>query len=122
MRDPDRAHEHELFDMTDVKNKARFRAASHPTPGGLPQPTLAQAMLMAVAIAYGLHALFMSGPAMRAAAREQLERIVADEDRDVCSQFGIRPGTSQFDVCSRELASVRKKQVERDNAAAQGIP
>lgn len=108
--------------MTEVKTRPKLRATSNSsTTNDLPRPKLAYAVLIAVVIAYGLHALFISGPAMRAAAQEQLERIIADEDRDVCGQFGIHPGSSQFNVCSRELAIVRKKQVERDNAAAQGI-
>ncbi|MCP3470587.1 hypothetical protein NLM33_09670 [Bradyrhizobium sp. CCGUVB1N3] len=104
--------------MTDVRTKGR----SNPTTANaLPRPTLAYVALLAVAIAYGLHALFISGPAMREAAQAQLEQIIADEDRDVCGQFGIRPGTSQFATCSNELAIVRQKQSDRDRAAAEGI-
>ena len=108
--------------MTELRTRAKLRATSNSTTtDDPPRPMLAYAMLMAVVIAYGLHALFISGPAMRAAAQVQLERSIADEDRDVCAQFGIRPGSDQFNVCSRELAIVRKNQVDRDNAAAQGI-
>jgi len=108
--------------MTEVRTRAKLRATGNsPATDDLPRPMLAYAVLMAVVIAYGLHALFISGPAMRAAAQAQLERIIADEDRDVCGQFGFRPGSSEFNVCSRELATVRRKQVDRDNAAAQGI-
>jgi hypothetical protein len=102
--------------MTDIRTKGRSNPADAP-----PRPTLAYAALLAVAIAYGLHALFISGPAMREAARAQLEQTIADEDRDVCGQFGIRPGTSQFTTCSNELATVRQRQSDRDRAAAQGI-
>lgn len=82
---------------------------------------LAYGLLMAVVIAYGLHALFISGPAMRETAKAQLEQAIANEDRDVCAQFGIRPGTARFNACSLELSTVRQRQVDRDNAAAQGI-
>lgn len=108
--------------MTDLKTKAGFAAASKSrTSEEVSRPTLAYALLLAIVIAYGLHALFISGPAMRAAAQLQLEQTLADEDRDVCAQFGIRPGTAQFNVCGRELAIVRQKQVDRDHAAAEGI-
>jgi hypothetical protein len=102
--------------MTDARTKARPQSR---TTGELPR--LAYALLMAVVVAYGLHALFISGPAMRADAQVQLERTLAQEDRDVCGQLGIRPGTTQFATCSRELATVRQKQADRDLAAAQGI-
>lgn len=91
------------------------------TGNDMPRPALAYALLLAVAVAYGLHALFISGPATRAAAQQQLERTIADEDRNVCGLFGMRPGTSQFVACSRELAIVRQRQADRDSAAAQGI-
>ncbi len=108
--------------MSEFRTKARFTAERNSrSSDDTPRPVLAYAALMAVVVAYGLHALFISGPAMRAAAQEQLEQAIANEDRDVCAQFGIRPGTDQFNVCSRELATVRQKQVDRDNAAAQGI-
>jgi len=79
------------------------------------------ALFAAVMLAFGLHALFISGPAMRAAAQEHLERTIADEDRSFCEQFGVRPGTTEFVACSRELVIVRQKQTDRDSAAAQGI-
>jgi hypothetical protein len=107
--------------MNEFRTKARFAATNSRTSENVSRPTLAYALLLAVVLAYGLHALFISGPAMRAAAQEQLEQAIANEDRDVCAQFGIWPGTAEFNVCSRELAIVRQKQVDRDNAAAQGI-
>ena len=60
-------------------------------------------------------------PAMRMAAQEQRERAIADEDRQSCAMFGMRSDSAAFAACSRELAIIRQKQVERDNAAAQGI-
>lgn len=78
------------------------------------------ALVLAVVTALGLHTL-VSAPAIREAAETELARIIADEDRDVCGQFGLRPGTAQFVVCSRELANVRQKQSDRDQAAAAGI-
>ena len=105
--------------MTDIRTRAG-RAASRKSEK-LPRPALAYALLLAVVVAYGLHATFISGPALRTAAQEQLERTIAQEDGDFCGQFGMRPGTAQYDTCRRELAIIRQKQVDRDNAAAQGI-
>lgn len=45
-------------------------------------------VLFAVALfAISLHTLFISGPTMRAAAREHLAQALADEDRSFCEQF-----------------------------------
>jgi hypothetical protein len=109
--------------MTDVKTRAgaNSRAANSRKSEDLPRPVFAYGLLLAVVVAYGLHAMFISGPALRTAAQEQLQRALAEEDHNFCGQFGMRPGTAQFDTCSRELAIIRQKQVDRDNAAAQGI-
>ncbi len=90
------------------------------SPARVQLPALGYALLLAVLTAFGLHALFFSGPAMRTAAQEQLEQAVAAEDRGFCEMFGMRSGAA-FAACSRELAIIRKKQVDRDSAAAQGI-
>ena len=58
---------------------------------------------------------------MRAAAKEQLEQTIADEDRRVCETFGVHSGSAAFAACSSELAIIRQKQVDRDSAADQGI-
>jgi hypothetical protein len=87
----------------------------------MPRPAFAYVLLLAIVVAYGLHALFISGPEMREGATAQLARTIAEEDRDVCGQFGIRAGTTQFATCSRELAVVRQKQSDRDRAMAAGI-
>ena len=99
--------------MTEASTNAAMTAR-------LPIPTLGYLLLVAVALAFGLHALFISGPATRAAAHEQLERTIADEDRGVCEMFGARAGDA-FAACSKALAAVRQNQTVRDNAAAQGI-
>ena len=93
------------------------------TPGSarIQLPALGYWLLLAVLTAFGLHALFFSGPAMRIAAQEQLEQAVAAEDRVFCEMFGMRSGSAAFATCSSELAIIRKKQVDRDSAAAQGI-
>jgi hypothetical protein len=104
--------------MTEVRGKAR---PSQRTTDDVPRLALPAALLLAVVAAFGLHTLFVSGPAMREAAQVELARIIADEDRDVCGQFGLRPDTTPFVACSRELATVRRKQSERDHAAAAGI-
>ena len=92
-----------------------------PSPARLQLPALGYWLLLAVLTAFGLHALFFSGPAMRIAAQEQLEQAVAAEDRGFCEMFGMRSGSAAFAACSSELAIIRKKQVDRDSAAAQGI-
>jgi hypothetical protein len=90
------------------------------TTARLPIPALGYLLLLAVLLIFGLYALFISGPAMRAAANEQLEQTIADEDRGVCETFGARSGDA-FAACSKALATVRQKQADRDHAAAQGI-
>lgn len=92
-----------------------------PSPEGFAIPALGYSLLLAVMAAYGLYALIIGGPAMRAAAQDTLERTIADEDRQFCETFQMRPGSAAFPACSKELATIRQKQVERDNAAAQGI-
>jgi hypothetical protein len=99
--------------MTEARSKGRPPPR---TADELPCPALATALLLAVVAAFGLHALFVSGPAMREAAEAQLARVIADEDR-----VGMRPGTAQFADCSRELATVRQKQSDRDRAAAASV-
>jgi hypothetical protein len=83
--------------------------------------TLAYALVIAILVAFGLHTVFISGPAMRAAAQEAVAHTVADEDHQFCETFGMRAGTDAFVACSRELSIVRQKQVDRDNAAAESI-
>jgi hypothetical protein len=104
--------------MTEARTKAR---PSRPTSGELPRSALAASLLLAVVAALGLHALLVSGAATREAAGAELARAIADEDRDVCGQFGLRPDTPRFAACSRELAAVRRRQSDRDHAAAAGI-
>jgi hypothetical protein len=64
-------------------------------------------------VAYGLYAAFISAPAMRAAEQAQLDRAIADENRGFCEKFGMRAGTSEFIMCSQELAIIRQKQADR---------
>jgi hypothetical protein len=90
-------------------------------PVSFPLPVLGYALLIAVLTAGALHALFISGPAMRAAGHEQVERAIADENRETCEMFGMRSGTAEFAACGRQLAIIRQNQVDRDGAAAQGI-
>lgn len=97
-----------------------IKASAHGS-GSLPLRSLAFAVSSAVLVAFGLHVIFSAGPAMRAAAQEYLVRTIAEEDRQFCEMFGMRPGTDAFVACSRELANVRQRQVDRDFAASQGI-
>lgn len=87
----------------------------------VPSSSLAYAVLIAILLAFGLYTAFVTGPAVRAAAHDNVVQAVADEDRQVCEKFGMRAGTDAFTTCSGELAVVRKNQVERDSAEAQGI-
>ena len=103
--------------MTEARTKAH---SSQHTADDTQRLGIAAALVLAVATALGVHAL-VSAPALREAAQAELARVIADEDRDVCGQFGLRPETSAFVACSRELANVRRKQSERDQAAAAGI-
>ena len=103
--------------MTEVRTKAR---SSQHTADDTQRLGMAAALVLAVVTALGVHAL-VSAPATREVARAELARVIADEDRDVCGQFGLRPGTNAFVACSRELANVRQKQSDRDQAAAAGI-
>ena len=100
--------------MTELKTNA------HGT-GNVQLRSLACALFAAILVAFGLHAVFIAGPVMRAAAHEAVVRAIADEDRQFCETFGMGSGTDAFTACSRELSVIRQRQVERDNAAAEGI-
>jgi len=103
--------------MTEARTKARL---SQYTAEDTQRVGIAGALVLAVVTALGLHTI-ASAPEIRQAAQTELARVIADEDRDVCGQFGLRPGTNAFVACSRELANVRRKQSDRDQAAAAGI-
>lgn len=76
------------------------------------------ALLIAVLVALGLYAIFVTGPAMRAVAQANLDRTLANENQAFCEKFGMRAGTSEFVACSQELTDIRKKQADRDNEAS----
>lgn len=84
------------------------------------RPTPSHFLLLGVLLLLGLYAL-IAGPAIRVAASEQLQKALADEDREVCGMFGARSG-GEFATCSKALAAVRQKQIDRDDAAANGAP
>src|ERR1700730_15735279 len=92
-----------------------------PDLANVPLRTIASGLAVAVLVAWGLHAVFIAGPAMRSAAQEYVERTIADEDRQFCRKFGMRSGSDAFTACGKELSIVRQKQADRDSAAAQGI-
>ncbi len=96
------------------------RAAS-PVASARPGPSLAYVVFIAAMLACGLYAVFIIGPSMRADAQARLTQTIADETKGFCERFGMRAGTAEFLDCSRELATVRERQVERDRAADQGI-
>lgn len=103
--------------MTEARTKAR---PSQHTDNDTQRLGITAALVFAVVTALGLHTL-VSAPAIREAAQAELAHVIADEDLDVCGQFGLRPGTNAFVACSRELANVRQKQSDRDQSAAAGI-
>lgn len=107
---------------TDAKTAAKTAAKSDAAGlNGVPLPALATGLLIAVLVAFGLHAFFIAGPAQRAAAREDLAQTIAAEDRDICQRLGISATDAAFATCRNELAIVRQKQADRDTAAAEGV-
>lgn len=95
--------------------------ASQRGSAGVSVRLFAYGLLSAVLVAVGLHVIVSAGPVARAAAREYVARAIAEEDRQFCEMFGMRSGTNAFVACSRELANVRQRQVDRDSAAVEGI-
>jgi hypothetical protein len=91
------------------------------SPLVLTPASVVYSLFLAVMVAYGLSAIFFTGPAMREVAQRQLAQRIADEDRAFCEKFGMRVGSSEFAACSQELAIVRQKQADRDSQAAQSL-
>jgi hypothetical protein len=79
-------------------------------------------LFIVVLLSFGAYATFVSAPATRANAKILLDREIAAENLAFCEKFGIRADTSDFVVCSQQLAIVRQKQADRDTAAAAGLP
>ncbi|WP_022721002.1 hypothetical protein [Rhodopseudomonas sp. B29] len=79
------------------------------------------ALLLAVLVAYGLHAMLVSGPEIRRAAQDNVARVIADEDRQFCATLGVQPTSAAFPACRAGLATIRQKQTDRDTAAEPGI-
>ncbi len=77
--------------------------------------------LILAAMAFGLYEATAVGRTMRAMAQEQTERTLAAEDRAFCEKFSMRPGANDYSDCCRELAIIRRKQTDRDNAIRQGL-
>jgi len=75
------------------------------------------ALLILVMVAIGLYAIFVTGPATRTIAQENLDRTLADENRAFCEKFGMRVGTREFVACGQELSVIRKNQADRDSEA-----
>jgi len=97
--------------------KANTNAADRPQR----RVIVGYSLLLAALVGCGLYVILISGPAVRHAAHDYLVRTIAEEDRQFCETFGVRAASSSFAACSSELAIIRKKQVDRNNAAAQGI-
>ena len=74
-------------------------------------------LLTVVLAAFGLYAIFVTGPAMRAVAQANLDSTLANENRAFCEKFGMHVGTSEFAACGEALADIRKKQTDRDSEA-----
>lgn len=100
--------------MTGIDSGARSSTA-------VPLLSLAYALLVASLAVFGLYAVFIAGPAMRAMANDDVVRTLAEEDRKFCGMFGMGAGSEAFAACSKELSIVRRRQVDRDNAASQGL-
>jgi hypothetical protein len=79
-------------------------------------------LFIVVLLSFGAYAIFVSAPATRTNAKIQLDREIAAENLAFCEKLGIRADTSDFGVCSQQLAIVRQKQADRDSAAAAGLP
>ena|SRR5579872_3854832 len=75
------------------------------------------ALLNVALMAFGLYAIFVTGPAMRASEQANLDRTLAEENLAFCGKFGMRIGTSDFVACSQELTQIRKNQADRDSEA-----
>jgi len=95
--------------------------AASPVASVRPGSPLAYAVFIAVMLACGLYAVFITGPSMRADAQTRLTQTIADETKGFCEKFGMRTGSAEFLDCSRELATVRERQAVRDRAADHGI-
>lgn len=78
-------------------------------------------LFIVVLLSFGAYAIFVSAPAIRANTKIQLDREIAAENLAFCEKFGIRADTSDFGVCSQQLAIVRQKQADRDSAASAGL-
>lgn len=83
--------------------------------------SLTYAVFAVVTLVFCLYVVLISGPATRAAGQEKLAQTIADETRSFCEKFGMREGSTEFLHCSRELATIRERQLERDRAADQGV-
>jgi hypothetical protein len=100
--------------MPDIKAGSRGS-------GDISSRSPAYAVLAVVLGCFGLYAALVAGPATRATTHESVMQAVVEEDHRFCEMFGMRSGTDAFAACSRELSIVRQRQLDRDNAAAQGI-
>jgi hypothetical protein len=78
-------------------------------------------MIVAAMATGGLYAILIEGPAMRAAAQQNLAQTISDENRGFCEKLGIAVESSEFALCSQELGIVRKRQADRDSAAQLGV-
>ncbi len=74
-------------------------------------------LLIVVLAVFGLYAILVTGPAMRAVAQTNLDSTLANENRAFCEKFGMRVGSSEFVACGEALADIRKKQTDRDSEA-----
>lgn len=79
------------------------------------------ALVIAVLVSGVLYAAFLYGQKMLAIAEDQRRQTVAEEDRAFCDKFGMRAGTPEFVACGQELEIIRRKQADRDRAAAEGF-
>jgi hypothetical protein len=114
----------ETFMATPITNAAGPDRPQRPALVGY-------SLLLAVLLASGLYALFISGPAMRRAAHDDLVRTITDEDRQFCETFGLRAASAAFmlaagswrsSVINKSTAITRLRKAFSSDFCSSGAP
>jgi hypothetical protein len=94
---------------------------------GKARPVLAEhavAALIVVAVCFvslSLYAIFVSGPAARELAEQQMAEELAAENRMFCENFGMPAGTREHELCTEALMAIRARQDKRQADGMQSI-
>jgi hypothetical protein len=72
------------------------------------------AYAVSLAVLCGL--LVINGPQIRAAAEAEEARVIEEENRAFCSEFGIEPTTSRFAKCAASLMDIRGRHLQRSGS------